>query len=725
MKLQELGSRISGPATLFIISVILLWKLVLTNQYTWLDGPDLAHQVLPWWVFQAGEWHAGRIPLWDPHHWAGQTLIGQAQPGVAYPLNWILFLLPLRRGWMRMDVLHWYFVLIHFIAAVNMYALCRWLRFVKSAAIFGGTLFAFTGFLGTNDWPQMLNGGIWAPLVFLFLLRVVNGERPWSSAAWSGFFLGLSWLSGHHQIPIFLSLVTVGTWIGFTWRDRRLLKFFAVFLVFTALFSALQVLPAFEYGRSAKRWVGLNEPVGWRERVPYNIHQQYSFKPESLYGIVFPSLAVHTNGYVGWVGMVFAGLGAAAAIRDRRHRIWIAIAMAGLLLALGSDSLLHGLVYAIVPMVEKARSPSTAIFVFNFGVAVLSAYGLHTWTSNVAWFRRVAIALFGIFAAVWAFGFAAAMYEKVIGQGKPLLSTLIAAALGVVLWMAYRGILRPQVFTLAIFGLLLLELPLTVGAGLPNRYEQDRTFFLKKVPEFEEFARIIKAKSNPPPRFYADSELVPYNAGDYYGIDMLNGYLASLSQNILALESYTARAQELLATEYYIGKQAPSPKHQLLAGKEQGLKLYFNPDAVPRARVVARASSVAAVNEINTLIADETKDFRSEAWFVGDAPKLPACSQLNSGVRYQRWNSGEVQLQVLTNCSSLLVLADTYDKGWKAKLDGKPVRLWEVYGALRAVELPPGEHVVEMVYRPASVIAGAVAAVLGLVGLAVLSLLRL
>ena len=63
----------------------------------WTTPTDLAGQVLPWLVVQARQWHQHRIPLWDPYMWAGQPLIGQAQPGAAYPLNWILFLLPLIR----------------------------------------------------------------------------------------------------------------------------------------------------------------------------------------------------------------------------------------------------------------------------------------------------------------------------------------------------------------------------------------------------------------------------------------------------------------------------------------------------------------------------------------------------------------------------------------------------------------------------------------------------
>ena len=72
-------SRVAAPAFLALLVILFNWKLVLTDQYTWLESVDITTQVLPWFQFQASEWHAGRIPLWDPHAWGGQSLIGQAQ----------------------------------------------------------------------------------------------------------------------------------------------------------------------------------------------------------------------------------------------------------------------------------------------------------------------------------------------------------------------------------------------------------------------------------------------------------------------------------------------------------------------------------------------------------------------------------------------------------------------------------------------------------------------
>ena len=76
-------------AILLVLTAAFYWKLTLSTQWTYLEGPDLAIQVRPWLDLAAREFHAGRFPLWDPYEWAGHTLIGQVQPAVKPPLKWL------------------------------------------------------------------------------------------------------------------------------------------------------------------------------------------------------------------------------------------------------------------------------------------------------------------------------------------------------------------------------------------------------------------------------------------------------------------------------------------------------------------------------------------------------------------------------------------------------------------------------------------------------------
>jgi uncharacterized membrane protein YfhO len=53
-----------------------------------------------------------------------------------------------------------------------------------------------------------------------------------------------------------------------------------------------------------------------------------------------------------------------------------------------------------------------------------------------------------------------------------------------------------------------------------------------------------------------------------------------------------------------------------------------------------------------------------------------------------------------------VVLADTWYPGWHVTVDGEPGRVLRANHAFRAVRLGQGTHVVEMTYRPRSVVLG-------------------
>ena len=169
--------RLAGPVFLCLIVIAFFWKLTLTRQYTWLASPDVAQMVVPWFQFQTREWHHLRLPFWDPYSWAGHPFLAQAQPGAAYPLNWILFLMPFDHGWISWTVLNWYYVLTRVAAALTFFWFARDLGLSRRASVIGASAYGVGGYLGSVAWPQMVNGAVWVPLVFLFQLRSARGDR--------------------------------------------------------------------------------------------------------------------------------------------------------------------------------------------------------------------------------------------------------------------------------------------------------------------------------------------------------------------------------------------------------------------------------------------------------------------------------------------------------------------------------------------------------------------
>jgi hypothetical protein len=708
------------PALLLIICIGFFWKLVLTNQYTWLDHPDMANQVLPWYQFQAGEWHAGRIPLWDPYLWGGQPLLGQGQPGAAYPLNWLLFLAPLRNGWMRQSYLHWYFVLIHFQAALFCYLLCRDLKRSQPASLLSGIAFGLGGFMGTNAWPQMLNGAVWAPLVLLFFLRAMRGRRPVASAAWSGAFLGISFLSGHHQIPIFICLAMGGAWLYYLLPNSGLrllrLKLLLVFCLFLILVSALQTIPAYEYGQLARRWVGAQNPIGWEDKVPYFIHQRYSFFPTSILGIVVPGIFRNSDPFIGLVALTLALFGVIASWQDRVTRLFAGIALGGLLFSLGQHSVFHGILYSLVPILEKARNPSMAIFIFHFGLCVLIAYGIDNYRFlTSALIKRVAV-LLSSFAALTALAVWVMQATKTVTEdrlGIVVLAGFLFAAI-LIAWANDRIPERAAISSLAL--LMLLELGNVTTYNYQARGEAKS--LVTNLSEHADIAAFLGHQIGPV-RVEVNENDIPYNFGDWYGIDHFGGYLASITENVTRVQE-SVRARNMYGTNFHVGRTPTRPDQLEVFTGRSGLKVYENPGAFPRAWIVHEVAGIERDDQIRPTLDAANFDPSRQTFVKGTAPQLESCPATETASLMER-QPGRMVLEADLKCRGMLIEADTFFPGWVAIIDGKPSRLYEAYGFLRGVVVEAGTHRIEIQYQPKSVYWGASLTALGLFGAFVLT----
>ncbi len=713
-------SFLIGPLLVVLITVGFWWKLVLSNEFTYLNSPDLARQVLPWYQFEASEWHHGRIPLWDPNQWFGQPLIGQTQPGVVYPLNWLLFLAPLKNGWINQKSLHWYFVIIHLMAALFAYWLCRDLGCGRGASLVGSTLFAEGGFVGTNGWPQMLNGAVWAPLVLLFLFRAVRGKRPWSSAALCGFSLGLAWLSGHHQTPTFISLATAGVFLFFIFREksfnRRIAALAGVAMVLTALVASLQLLPSQEYGKLAIRWVGMPTPVDWKTKVGYSVHTKFGFDPLAILGLVVPGWHDYSSGFVGVVGLALALLGMGANWRRLSVRVLTFMGLGGLLFALANYDVLQGILYAVVPLVDKARAPSMAIVVFDCAAAALAAWGVDSLLrADADQLRRRAQFAVGAFASLL---FAGILYIQLFkgfpsnGDARPVVTMLVAVLfVGLLAWCRRGGLRVGVLATLAVL-LVMIELGNESTFPYRSRYEENYEDFLKPNSQNADIVAFLRQQ----PGFFrieVNHDAYAPNFGDFEGIQETAGYLASLTENLRNQDVFRMEFLRLAGVRYSL---SPTSRHEglreVFAGAS-GLKVYDIPDAYPRAFVVSKAEKLDDPHQGAVWLTRPGFDPRTETYVTTQAPKLDGCADPGAA-RVLRYNSGSIRIFADARCKSMVVLSDLFYPGWKATVDGKDATIYDAYAIFRGVVVGPGGHFVEFHYRPRSVLVGAVSAAGGL-----------
>ncbi len=692
------------------------WKLLFTGQYSFLESPDLAYLDLPRFQFQASEWHHSRFPLWNPNHWYGQPFLAQVL-GAAYPPNWLLFLLPFREGKIRIEFVHWYFVLIHYFGALSCYWLCRDRKLSQPAALLAGLVFGLGGFLGNTDWPQVLNGAIWAPLVFLFLLRAVEGRQTRTSAVLSGTFLGVSWLSGHHEAPMYLSVAVAAAALFFTLRNRKLLPLCALAALFAVLTSGLQTLPAYEYGKLAVRWAGVAQPLAWNQPVPYSVHQHFSLTPASLLSIVSPGLSQNVNPFIGLAALSLALLGVYTAWRTRSDaRLFTGIALGGLLLAIGGSNVFHGMLYALLPVFGKARVPARAIVLFNFGIAPLVAFGVDALRSEpgASWVRRSALWLGCLGGALIGFLFLTARASRFEPNEHLMLTGLAALALAALFAAWRRSAIGARLLLVALVALVMIEIGNVSGANYPNLAVPGFASDLARLSQHNDIAAFLKWQKEPV-RAVVDDREIPYNFGDWHGIQTTGGYLASVTANVHEFESYLPRTQDLLGANFSVGRNPSRPDQVKVFAGESGINVYQNPGAFPRVWAVHEAVQVPSYGHLRVAIQNPNWDLRAKAPMLAAPPaNLEACG--GDDVRIVEYKAARVAIEARMNCRGLAVLSDTAFPGWKATVDGAPVAILEPYGALRGVIVERGLHRIEMHYEPRSALLGALMTAAGLLG---------
>ena len=151
-----------------------------------------------------------------------------------------------------------------------------------------------------------------------------------ANALLSGLFLGFGWLSGHHQMNLYVSIAVGALWLwrslrgksadqpGFEW-NWRMARLGLCSLVLAVLASAFQTVPMAEYGRLAVRWVGSQQldPVSFNQVVPYAAHEPYALRPDALLGIFAPGYQSPYDPYIGIIALSLAIAGAILAWREQ------------------------------------------------------------------------------------------------------------------------------------------------------------------------------------------------------------------------------------------------------------------------------------------------------------------------------------------------------------------------------------------------------------------------
>ncbi len=736
------------------------WDVVgLRNALFYFDITEINY---PYRAFFAEELKAGRFSRWCPGLYCGLPLFSESQAGYLHPLKYLLY--PWLATWQALNLDT---VLSIWLTGVFTYL---WLRrhVGPIGALTGAAIFGLSGFTwGHLIHTSMINALPSVPIVLWGL------ESSWDSGRWRGAVLGGLGLAcqvfaGHLQDALFsVMLVGIyGLYRAATERGRkeraRALAAAAVLLVVGVLVSAVQWVPSKELLDRSPRAGGLS----WNQLVYGSWHPE--LLPTLVVREAYGTRARDTdwldgfypyhemNAYMGLIAMALAVVGAGGpARRDRWANFWVILIGLGAILMLGKFTFLYDRANHI-PVLGSSREPVRFSLWVALGVAALAAVGVERLARPGAVSLRGGLILAGTLVALsipimvhlytpvwkeptrWTLPYHLDRYRWL---GRELtLAVIRTAVIAALAWWAARMAARStdarrRCRWAALLPLLVLADLLgahwyDVPTVTPD-YWTDPPVTAQKIRSDPAFIRVFgvadKASGEPGYAseridFLAVRDSLDWSLPLVWNLPSSKGNTPMYSRRLFDFgdpqgtnHSPAWRFDLEGDTHIVRGRRLKGAR-----GKPIGAALVErNPAALPRARVVGQPAYAADERQALALLVSLGNQNQLRHRLVVEDPSrpLPPSASASGTARIVEDLPERVVVEADLQSPGYLVLADTFDPGWSATDNGRPVPIRPAYVAFRAVYLEAGRHTVVFTYRPAGFVLGLATSVWG-IGLA-------
>ncbi len=650
---------------------------------------DLVYQFHPWWDEAGRQIRRGELPRIQPGVGAGLPLAANGQTGLWAPVMLPVWLHGPERGTTVMAF--WKIELAGLGAFLLM--LRAW-RLRWAAAAMGGVAWAGTPYL--VGW--LLVPLAWAvaalPWVWWAAWWLMRRRTPrWGAAAVG---IGFGWLMGAGLHPETAAIVCGSALlVALILHPRRWWRPVVVGVVAGVVVIVL-AWPTISYiGASSRAALGEGGAAN-RDRMPWSMQRDLVRQiavPASMgrpgtrdWRPSYP----HAPGAAGAGGAVLALL-AVGRIRRRWSRLALA---AGVVTALGLVLLVRipplDTLLVLIPPLDHMTVPRFGVLI-PWGVIVLAALALdsalrgHTRSTLVRLVPAAMVAAFALASSPW----------RLLPADAALVIVSVAAAIVI-------GLLRRRKLAPA---LVAGELALLAVAINPTARVADR---LPRPPVVE---RLIELEAADPCRVIGVDGVLAPNIASRYGLRDLRAsdplrpepfarLMGVLGEPPTILGGPLRQAPVGLCGAWGVGLALTPPGRELAGwereyGDRDGV-IWSNPLLLPEVRVVGRA--ISEPDDARTLSEVlEVVDFETTAMVSGGAPTIDA-----RVVSLELWRRTPTGLEAGTECDGpcLLILAQPWAPGWRARVDGAPAPVVRTNVAGLGVVAPAGRHTIELDYHP-------------------------
>jgi hypothetical protein len=523
------------PLVLLWLIVVSFVAAVIAARYQGLAGPwlwnfDMPKIDYPLASFYHDALRAGRLPLWNDQLGLGYPLYAEGQIGAFYPPNWLLFqFTPL----IALDLSR----IVHLtIAGVG----TGWLVLRVSGSRTGAVVAALVAVLGGAitaklEWHNLVAAYAYVPWILVPLVRRPAPTR--AGLVGAGVLFGIQALTGHPNTWLLTGFTAVLVMLATNPWPTTLLRIVAFGLIGVGV-GAVQLVPTIVLTTLSVRSTGLSsQDLFASGATPFDIlglaFQGAFVRVEGgawdPWSVWYPDGTFALYEAAWYVGFPVLGLAAIGATTQRARPLAIA---ALILVAVAVIAGFQPEPWAAIPILNGLRSPTRAYVFVALLLGVLAGIGVGRLGRGYRTLLRTVVA---VAAPLIAYGLVVAMIRLSPGSFVELLLesssfrpddvanrlalaelTLtaawplgldLAAALAIVVVVAFAGRFPRGRLLLAPAAVLVAAVPLVVLGPLPNSVQPINAFSYAG----SDFVRAVAA-TNPhrvltlsPPGFYSGS----------------------------------------------------------------------------------------------------------------------------------------------------------------------------------------------------------------------------
>ena len=706
--------------------VVFGWRSFFTRDFANFGYP------LAWHVQQS--YRAGEIPLWNPYNFAGLPFLAQWNTLALYPPSLIYILMPLPWSLNCFNLLHL------FLAGLGMFCLARrWLQDGRAASV-AAVAYAFGGLtVSSLMWPNNIAALGWLPLVLLAGERAA-GEGGMRRVA-AAFVMTMQFLSGAPEIIALtwaglLAVVLVGqeTPAAAVWRRLGRLAWVFVaglglgaiqFLPFVELLQHSQRSARFASGEWTLNWAGLGNFLVPLFHTTQN-RDGIFFQPEQQWvSSYYPSSAI-----------VLLSLVALASERSRRVRWLTVLCLLSLALALGTHGLIYDWLRRTTPVLGLMRYPIKFIVPCAVILPLLGGFGVRAWLNGKAGYSILLPLGAGVALSSLALMLFSQWHplpgEQVIATWRSGLTALtcLIATCGVMAWLR-RGASRDSGWLLPVVLALLIFSDLFYANQHVNPVVHSDLFkgnvaVVEPRPSLERGRAMVThaAQSRLDDFVFTAPEAAVHIPRQAL---LLND---NLLERVPKLDGFFSLYQPRVASIIVrLSKQTNSSLGLLdflevshVSRQDKPWEWDARTNALPLLVLVPRVEFLDATNTLNALFSARF-DPRSEVFLPSEAVGQIRLSGAGGGrIMANRVGAHRIEATVKSEQPMILTLAQANYPGWRATVDDHPVPLWTANYAFQALQVPAGEHEVQVVFQSGSFHTGAfltMISLLALIGFAV------